>query len=135
MSEKLKLEEVKEIIDQVDGVKVDSFSGLIAGLNLIPGITTIKFKDDESGLLPILATLFDSSEIAGPQSITLEVRYPRNYCEEHDFEVGFRLGDKWAQLGHGYFNDVVGAINARAKAPNRTVLVPTTAVVRSATVS
>ena len=135
MSKKMKLEEIKGIINQVDGVKVDSFSGLVAQLGLIPGIKTIKFKDDKSGLLPVLAALFDSGDSAGPQSITLEVRYPQNYCEEHDYEVGFHLGSKWAQLGHGWFHDVVRAINARSKAPTHNTIVPTTMIIKSATTS
>ena len=125
----MKLEKVKSIVDQINGAKIDSFSALVAQLERIPGAKAIDPAKNE-GLMVILATLFDAGvsetgAITRPQSITLEVKYPRGYCEEFDYEIGFRLGDKWAQLAHGWFSDVVRGINARTKPKFRDMVIMT----------
>ena len=119
----MKLEEVQKIVDSINGTKVDSFSGLVAKLSCIPGIRTIEIPGtmadeldyERFGLMAILAALFDAGEYAGPQSITLETRHFKNYNEEFDYEVGFRLGNKWARLGHGFYQDIVRGINAKTR--------------------
>lgn len=136
----MKKEEIEGLIGFINGEKIDSFSGLIAALNLAPGIHTIKFMDDQSDTFQLLVTMFDSSDIAGPQSIELEVVFLRSYCETHDYEVGFHLNGKWYQLGYGWFSEFVKELNKRAAAASiqaigRRILVPPTSISANATVS
>lgn len=116
------------MISLINGEKVYSFSGLNSALRLTPGIQTIKFISDDSGVFEILMAMFDSSEIAGPQNIELEVIFPKKGRKKYDYEIGFHLNDKWYQLGYGLFNEFVQELNKRAKAQamdRRTIVLPT----------
>ncbi|MBR3319951.1 hypothetical protein IKG20_01455 [Candidatus Saccharibacteria bacterium] len=117
MGEKsLSLKKCREIVNRVNGTKVNSFSGLNRAMSIIPGIETLE-TEDKTGVLTILATLFDTSELADAsldlprqtpaQTITLEAKFP--YNERCDYSVGFRLGDKFAEVGHGWFSNIVKA--------------------------
>ena len=117
----LNLEECKGIVNCANGITVNSFSGLNCTLSKIPGVISA-IETNDTGILPVLATLFDTSELADAsldlprqtpaQSITLETHFfPDKLCVKPDrtadYSIGFRLGDKYAEIAYGWFNDML----------------------------
>ena len=115
------LEKCRGIANRANGVSVDSFSGLNRILSDIPNIV-VTIETNDTGVLPVLATLFDSSELADAsigtprqtpaQSITLETHlFPDRLCVKPertvDYSIGFRLGSKYAEIAYGWFNDML----------------------------
>jgi len=116
MSKRMKLEEVQDFLEKkVEGVVIDSFSGLNAILNTIPGIKTPRVIDDsevpltkeEEALkanLAVLATFFEGDPKSEP--IKLHVQYPWTNSPV-DYQIGFKLGKRFAPIASGLFSDIV----------------------------
>ncbi len=120
----LSLEHCQRTIRFLNGKTADSFSRMNQLLSTVPGIQSTVTLDDENGILTVLATLFDTSELIDAsldlprqtpaQSITLETHlFPDKLCLRKtgtvDYSVGFRLGNKYAEVAYGNFNDMVRA--------------------------
>ena len=121
MSKKLSLQSCQKIVTNLNGKTVNSFSGLNGLLATIPGVKSA-IETNDTGILPVLATLFDTSELVDgsldlprqtpAQSITLETHlFPDKLCVKKsgtvDYTIGFRLCGKYAEVAYGSFNDLV----------------------------
>ena len=122
MAKSMSLKQCQNIVSSLNGKTVSSFSGLNGLLETVPGTQCNVTMDDKNGLLAVLATLFDTSELIDgsldlphqtpAQSITLETHlFPDKLCVKQsdtvDYSVGFRLGDKYAELAYGTYNDMI----------------------------
>ncbi len=120
----LPLKQCQDIVNALNNKTASSFSRLNQLLSTVPGIKSCVTLDDKSGILTVLATLFDTSELVDAsldlphqtpaQTITLETHlFPDKLCLRKagtvDYSVGFRLGNKYAEVAYGSFHDMVRA--------------------------
>lgn len=115
---KMSLEEVKNFLkDKIEGVKITSFPELTTALEAIPGINfpyvhvtdDVPLTREEEQLknnVSVLSAIFDEKP---GNSISLHVQdsWLNGFA---DYEVGFRLGDKFVAIASGLYSPIVKAV-------------------------
>ncbi|MBR3319150.1 hypothetical protein IKG06_01425 [Candidatus Saccharibacteria bacterium] len=121
----MSLEKIVNFInEETHNIHIDSFSALVSCLDSIPGIKTIKLKEDKS-ILKKLTKLFSSNNGKAPKGITLETKhYIHDHSVDTDYEIGFydeKPGrdskSEWIALGWGWYNDFVGMSTESSEIP------------------